>query len=354
VFERTSFPFDNPYAISGTSNISDAFTAMEKTGIGGVVVVGRENHVVGTLTDGDVRRAILDGKSYSASISSIANSDFFSVRDDDPPAKALSIAKANLLSFIPILDMQNTLVGIFLQNKRLSSGISDTPVLVMAGGLGLRMGALTRKRPKPLLEVNGLPLIDGVIGTAVACGFRRFFVSTNFMAEQIEEHLSMSIPSGVECEFITEETPMGTAGAVGKMKGRFDNTLLVINADVIHNVNLSNLLDQHEKEGSELSIVTMEHELQFPFGVLEIQNNRVVSIEEKPRLKNWVSAGIYAISASIFDSYDFKGPCDMTEVAEHLIASSRTVSPYVYGGFWRDLGTPTALEEVSKAFNEEV
>lgn len=353
MLEKVFPPYARPYVVFQDVSLHDALSAMDLNGLGGVIVSDSANKAVGTLTDGDIRRAILSGKTLSGPISGVGGSDFFSVLESDPPAKAYSIAKKELVSFIPILDENTSIVGAYIRSNGVVEDKFDTPVLIMAGGRGSRMGKLTRARPKPLLEVNGLPLIDAVMGTAIGSGFRRFFVSINYMGHQIETHLRDSIQEGVSVDFIREDSPMGTAGAIGMIRGEFERTLLVMNADIIHNVDLADFLLCHEKEGSDLSIVAMEYHHQVPFGVLKIANNRITEIDEKPKISQWVSAGIYAISHSVFESFQFGGYCDMTDVAEHLVHNSKSVSPYYFEGYWRDLGNPEALDEVSRSFQQD-
>ena len=353
MLERVFPPYARPYVLTQDVSLADALSAIESNGLGGVIISDSTNRAVGTLTDGDVRRAILSGKILSGPISGIRCSDFFYVLESEPPAKAYSIVKTEKVSFLPILDENKSIVGAYVRGKELVRTTSDTPVLIMAGGRGSRMGNLTLDRPKPLLEVNGLSLIDAVMGTAIASGYRNFFVSINYMGHQIEKHIRDSNLEGISVDFIREDSPMGTAGAVGMLREEFDKTLLVMNADIIHNVDLADFVVSHEGEGADLSIVAMEYQHQVPFGVLEVTPNRITEIREKPTITEWVSAGIYAISHSVFEYFPFGGYCDMTDLAEHLVKNSKSVAPYFFEGYWRDLGNPQALEEVSQEFQQD-
>ena len=352
MLERVCPPYARPYVVPQDVSLADALSAIELNGLGGVIISNSTNRAVGTLTDGDIRRAILSGKSLSGPISGLECSEFFFVHESEPPAKAFSIVKTEKVSFLPILDENKSIVGAYIRSDGVGEKKIDTPVLIMAGGRGSRMGDLTLDRPKPLLEVNGLPLIDAVMGTAIGSGYRNFFVSINYMGHQIEKHILASKPEGISVDFIREDSPMGTAGAVGMLKEEFDKTLLVMNADIIHNVDLADFVISHEDEGADLSIIAMEYQHEVPFGVLEITHNRITAIKEKPRITEWVSAGIYAISHSVFESFPFGGYCDMTDLAEHLVKNSKSVAPYFFEGYWRDLGNPQALDEVSQNFQQ--
>lgn len=353
MIERIPLASANAYLVGPEATVADAMGAIDSNGLGAVVCVDSYRHAVGTVTDGDIRRAILGGKSLNSKVESIIRQDFLFVMEGDPPAKAMSIAKAHDISIVPIVSQTSMLAGVFRASQLASPGDRGCPVLVMAGGRGARMGDLTLSKPKPMLEVNGLPLIDAVLGTAISNGFRNFFVSLNYMGHQIERHLRDSLPANVNVEFIWEDEPMGTAGALGELKEKFEKTLLVMNADIVHSVDLADLVELHEKRQSDLSIVSMEYTHQVPFGVLEINNDKIFRISEKPTMSRWVSAGIYAISHSVFKTFQFGEPCDMTDIADHLIENSGTVTPYFFEGYWRDLGNKAALEEVSKSFQEK-
>ena len=145
---------------------------------------------------------------------------------------------------------------------------------------------------------------------------------------------------------------MGTAGVIGELEGKFGGNLVVTNADVIHSVDLAAFLGVHEEQAADLSIVSMEYHHEIPFGVLDIDNHRIARISEKPSITRFVSAGIYAISDSIFRTYKFGERCDMTDIATHLIQNSQRVMPYFFDGFWRDVGNQDALEEISRNFQE--
>lgn len=340
------------YVIGQEATVSDAMAAIDSNGLGGVVCADADSRALGTITDGDIRRCILEGQSLQSSVMSIVRTRFLFVLDSDPPAKAMSIAKLNKISLVPIVDETGTLVGVFRASQITRLGTTSTPVLVMAGGRGARMGDLTLSKPKPMLEVNGLPLIDAVLGTAISHGFRKFFVSVNYMGHQIERHLLHSLPANVSVEFLREDVPLGTAGAIGELEGKFDDTLLIMNADIVHSVDLADLVEVHEKRESDLTIVSMEYTHEVPFGVLKIKNNNIFRITEKPTITRWVSAGIYAISHSVFKTFKFGKRCDMTDIADHLIEHAGTVTPYFFEGYWRDLGNQATLDEVSRSFRE--
>lgn len=342
----------NRFVVPDSATISGALVAIEAASTGAVLIADPAGRVLGIVTDGDIRRAMISGLSIDDAVTAVANTDFFSVLESEPPAKALSLAKQKSLTLLPILTDLGLLAGVFVKQTTLPTDAFETPVLIMAGGRGVRMGDLTQFRPKPLLEVNGLPLIDGVIGTAIAGGFKNFYVSLNFMGHLIEQHLTQSLPADVSVEFLWEKNPMGTAGAIGALKGKIRGDFLVMNADVFHNVDLSDLLEFHRHKKAVMTLVALEYVHDIPFGVLEMSDHGVTAIKEKPSVTRWINAGVYALSDSIFSSCDFEEPCDMTDVATTLISASQPVAPYFFDGFWMDLGNREALEKATIDFRD--
>ncbi len=324
------------------AQLRDALAGLNATPHPFQVVLDEDGRVVGTLTDGDVRRALLAGMDLNASVARAMHTKAIlgSVGDEANNSKLLRRIGATI-TFLPVVDGNRRLVEIWIATRT-----DDAPglALVMAGGFGRRLGERTRQVPKPLLPIGGRPILDQVIDSVRLAGFRKIFVAVHYLADRIEQHLS-SRPDDATLSTIREETPLGTAGAIALVPGREQENLLVINADLLTRVNLAALLTFHRHNDHDATIATANHETRSSFGVVRHDpGGRVQRIEEKPVMRNFVLTGIYYLAPSVTALVVPGQAQDMPEVINRACDAGMSVGMFPLHEYWRDIGEPTDLE----------
>lgn len=310
------------------------------------LVVSEEGLLLGTISDGDVRRALLRGVDLASPVGEFMNRTpavFVGgelIVDDE--------RRLQDIQFVPVLDQKGRVVSIAKNSDPAPN--ERSPVLLMAGGRGTRLLPHTLNRPKPLVEVGGRPLIQILLEQFVSSGHRQFFVSVNHMADQIVKFLGNGERFGVEVEYLTEDHPLGTAGSISLITRKI-NSLLVANADVLTNCNFGALEDFHHASSSDFTIGLREHKLQVPFGVVDLAEGSVVGIREKPVLRHQVSAGIYALAGRVLECIPKGDYLDMPELIQVLVSSpDYQVTGFPIHEAWDDIGRPEDLENARLKF----
>ena len=330
--------------VSGT--LLDSIRALQESPNQFVVVVDNHGTLEGTITDGDVRRALLKGVSFQDPLRLVMNSNPVYL---DSSSGKLSNPEAPV-SQVPVVDISMKVIGVktldgMLRNRK-------NKVVLMAGGKGTRLMPYTQTTPKPLVEIHGKALIEMLIERFVACGFSEFLISVNHLAEQIMERLGDGSQFGASIEYIRETVPLGTAGALALYQGDFEIPLVVANADLVTACDFGALLDFHNNEGATLTVATRPYSHSVPFGVVEISNDQVVNLSEKPTWTAQVAAGIYCISPSSLSLIQKNSPMDMPELVLKLISKSPgAVSAFPIHEKWHDVGRPEDLENLRLSDN---
>lgn len=320
-------------------SVTDALRQME-TGQAGILLLCKDDRkLIGVLTDGDIRRAWLNGVPFDGPCRAVASKDPIVAREDVTPAEALrlmDLEKKGHLNHLPIVDKNNRVVDLLLR-RDLLPGSPGFSAVVMAGGLGKRLRPLTDDTPKPMLPVGDRPMMERIIEQLREAGIHRVNVSTNYKAEKIRSHFGDGRDFGLEIEYVNEDRPLGTAGALSLMKAN-DEPLLVINGDVLTGVDYSRMLDFHVDHQADMTVGVREHETQIPFGVLEIDGVDIKSLSEKPVLRNFISAGIYLLSPLACSRIPSNQAYDMPELINDLIKSGHRVVSYPIVEYWKDVG----------------
>lgn len=333
------------------SSIRELIEVIDKYQLGVSFVVDSTGRVIGSATDGDVRRALISGHNLDVRVESIMNKHFISVTSGTPYPTAYALAQKTGVSVLPLLSSDGTLADVFLFAAKKTVRTTGPSVgVVMAGGRGTRMGSLTSHTPKPLLHVCGVPLIDYAISSLVRTGVQQIVVSVNHMAEKIQNYVGDGSRYGTEVVFLEEEDPRGTAGALADLELPDNHPFILANADVLHDFDLNAVYDFHRRWDSKLTICAKERHTSIPYGVLEVDNNRLMSLTEKPEKVILVSSGVYVVSPSSLRSIPKGSETDITEVAQQLLRNRGSVHVYQAEQYWRDVGTPEAL----RLANEEL
>ena len=304
-----------------------------------VLVVDSSGFLLGTVTDGDIRRSLLRNCTMETSIDEVMN--------PDPRVATLgenkSVIKERMIKYsllqMPIVDDEKVIQG--LETIRHSDGdkIHNNPVLIMAGGFGKRLLPFTENIPKPLLKVGTKPILETILKQFIESGFHLFYISTHYKAEMIREYFGNGDKWGVTIHYIHEDTPLGTAGALGLLPKDFpDLPMLMMNSDVLTAVNYRHLLKFHQEQSGVASVCVREYEFHVPYGVIEKEGYRIKSITEKPIHKFFVNAGIYVLDPVLVKKIDGKGYLDMPTLLAQSIESGDQVNMFPVHEYWLDIG----------------
>lgn len=319
--------------------IKNAILAIQNSGYQIALVVEDEDRLIGTVTDGDVRRGLLKGFLMSQPAIEIANRKPRTARLDTPAQEILALLNKYVLRQLPLISPENRLAGIAHvdQIKEQATNPKNTVVL-MAGGFGKRLRPLTSNTPKPLLSVGDKPLLEAILDSFIHYGFGSYYISVNYLAESIVEHFGDGSRWGIDIEYLREEDPLGTAGALRLLPKHPELPVIVMNGDLITRVNFNELLRYHEETGAAGTMCVREYDMEVPFGVVELEGNRIRGIDEKPVHRFFVNAGIYVISPQAFDLIPEQGKFDMTSLFTAIAEKNWAASAFPVHEYWLDVG----------------
>ena len=310
------------------------------------LVVDAQGRLQGTVTDGDIRRAILRGVSLNDAIETIMFAHPTVASTTEGRETLTALMRTRQLRQIPVVDEEGRVVGLEVRDDLLGVTQRDNLVLLMAGGLGTRLGALTKDRPKPLLTVRDKPVLEAILEHFKTYGFQRFVISVNYKAEMVQEYFGDGSRWGVAIDYLRETKRLGTAGALGLLTERPLLPLVVINADLRTNINLEQLLNFHEKHRATATMCIHEYDVRVPYGVVRLDRHRLLSIEEKPISRHFVNAGIYVLNPEVLDLVPRGEPMDMPTVFEKLLALKREAIAFPIREDWLDIG---AMDDYKRA-----
>jgi len=301
------------------------------------LVLDDENHLLGTLSDGDVRRGLLKGLTLDDSIETIIfkNSTVCSINDSREDI--LKIAVAKKIYCIPIVDEKGVIVGIEEVDDLLKPASFSNRVVLMAGGLGTRLRPLTDDIPKPLLQVGDKPILETIINGFAKYGFTNIVLSVSYKAEMIEAHFGDGSKFAVNIEYVHEDKRMGTAGALSLMQEKLSEPFFVMNGDLLTNINFEHMLEYHLSNDAIATMGVREYDFQVPYGVVNVEGHNILSIDEKPVHNFFVSGGVYVLSPDVLemipDTY-----YDMPTLFEKLIEEKKKSVSFPIREYWLDIG----------------
>lgn len=331
------------------STIKEALKIIDRGAIRIALIVDNNNKLLGTLSDGDIRRGLLKNYTLDDTINDLYFKSPITSLNTESKEKIIQKAIRNQVYQIPIIDENNYLVDIVNLATLLNVSKKRNRVILMAGGLGTRLRPLTEDTPKPMLKVGNKPILETIIKNFAAHGFINITISLNYKAEVIREYFKDGTDFGVNIDYIEENTRLGTAGALSLLQEQPNEPFFVMNADLLTDVNFSNLLNFHCFGNSNATMCVREYEYQIPYGVVKTKDSNITSIVEKPIKKFFVNAGIYVLSPNIFEYIPKNEFFDMPTLFNILIKKHKKVLSFPIHEYWLDIGR---IEEYKKA-NEE-
>ncbi len=320
------------------STIQEAIRNLDRVAIKIVLVVDRAGELQGTISDGDIRRGLLRGLNLNSPIASIVHRDALLVPRGVARDTILQLMVANKIQQIPVVDEQRHVVGLHLWDEITVPPIRTNMMVIMAGGMGTRLRPHTENCPKPLLPVAGKPMLEHIIDRARKEGFKHFVLAIHYLGSMIEDYFGNGERWHVEIEYLREEVPLGTAGALGLLNPRPTGPFVVTNGDVLTDIRYGELLDFHMRHAAAATMAVRLHEWQHPFGVVQTQGVEIVGFEEKPITRSHINAGIYVLQPEALDFLTSGDACDMPALFGRARENAARTIVYPMHEPWLDVG----------------
>lgn len=335
------------------SSIEDAIRTLNDSALKIVLVLDQDERLLGTISDGDIRRGLLKGLRISSPISTIINLHPTVVSRDltIEDIKKLMISKK--VFQIPIVDMNNKLVGMHLWDGLGAPKKRPNTMVIMAGGKGERLLPKTERTPKPMLQVGGMPILEHIIRRAMSQGLENFYLAIRHLGHVIEDYFGNGDSLGVKIQYLRERSPLGTAGALSLLKPFPKEATIVTNGDVLTEVNYGNLIDFHSQNQSDATMAVQLREWQNPFGVVQTNGILITSYQEKPVISSLINAGVYVLDPKIVSLLNNSEAMDMPSLFELARQREHRVSAYLLHEPWIDVGSHEDFEYISRSFNEK-
>ncbi|MBC8280119.1 MAG: nucleotidyltransferase family protein [Chloroflexi bacterium] len=347
------------YFVRESTSIRDAIAQADVNRRGIVLVVDDARRLLGTVTDGDVRRAILANINLDNPVS-----DLLAPKSGSPEAQPitapansdrnsmLSILKEHSILHLPLVDDENRVVSMVRLDEFVTPEPLPLQALIMAGGLGTRLRPLTDDLPKPMLPVGDQPLLEITVKQLQAAGIRRVNMALHHKPEKITEYFGDGEDYGLEINYLNEDQPLGTAGALGLMDSHQD-TMLVINGDILTQIDYRAMLEYHTDNNADFTMAVLRYDLQVPYGVIECDGPIVKGVTEKPVLNFFVNAGIYLLEPSAHGFIPKGERTDMTELIQNLVDQGRTVAAFPVREYWLDIGQASDYRQAQEDILQE-
>lgn len=337
--------------IPPTATVRDAMRTLESCEAKIAIVVDGDRKLLGVLTDGDVRRALLAGGTPADPAAPLMNASPRTLTLGGDDAEMRELMRRNVLRDVPILDREGRVVGLETFTETFLGVDLPNWVVIMAGGRGARLRPLTDSLPKPMLTVGDQPLLEIIVRGLVEQGFRRIFVSVNYKAQIIKDHFGDGARFGATIRYIEEDLPLGTAGALARLPAPPVEPLLVMNGDILAKVDFRRMVDFHNLGRADATLCVREYRAEIPYGVVQIDPQGGVSrLLEKPTETHLVNAGIYVLSPAAVAGLDPEKPLDMPTLLRARMASGHNVRAYRIEDYWIDIGRQADFARANRDF----
>jgi dTDP-glucose pyrophosphorylase len=338
--------------VSQNITIKDALKIIDQGNLQIILITDENDTLLSVVTDGDIRRGLLNGLNLDNHISEISNSTPIVIKEGYTNTEVTNLAIKNKLYQIPIVNEKNQVIGIedlalLLKKKE----HLDTSVVIMAGGLGTRLRPLTNDTPKPMLPVGEKPILENILNHFINHGFRTFFISVNYLSNKIEDYFGNGDKFGVNIQYLYEDEFLGTAGALSLLPSIHPYTF-IINGDILSGINLTSMLNEHKLNHSDATMAIKEYTYQIPYGVVTSENNTIISMEEKPQYMHTINTGIYLISKNTLESIPKNTKIDMPDFFTFLLNQNKKCRVYKTNDYWLDIGHHDDYKKANLEFKE--
>ena len=327
--------------------VKEVVNLLDKVALRIVLITDESDFLIGTISDGDVRRGLLKGLDLSSSIESIINKNPIVVSPEIDREIVLKIMTSNKIQQIPVINENNQILGLHLWDELNAPAFYPNLFVIMAGGKGTRLHPQTQNCPKPLLPIAGKPILEHILERAKNQGFTNFVLAINYLGHMIEEHFGNGENFGVKIQYLRESSPLGTAGALNLLNPKPESSFIVTNGDVITEINYAELLNFHQQNNAAATMAVRGFEFQNPYGVVEIKGLDITGFEEKPIFRSHINAGVYALEPLALSHLEKSVAWDMPDFLKQLQDNSMRLIAFPIHEPWIDIGRPDDLKKLS-------
>ena len=333
--------------VAPDATLATALRSLNATALQIVLVLDDDGRLQGTLTDGDVRRALLRGETLDSPVSAHMKARPVTIAAGTGSQEAIDVLRRMAIRSAPVVDPSERVIDLVTLNELIAPPKRNTPAVIMAGGRGTRLRPLTDTTPKPLISIGGEPLIEVTTRRLVSHGFRHIWVTTHYRAKDVQEHLGNGQYLGAEVQYITESEPLGTAGAVRQVPvADVDTPILVCNSDNVHTIDFSALVDHHTSSGAWVTLAIVQHITEIPFGVVAVEDGFISDLVEKPRQSDWVASGVSVMTQRALSLFPERQRLDVPTVISEILNRGLPAGAFKSLGYWSDVGSTETLERV--------
>lgn len=329
------------------SSIEQAVRNLDQVAIRIVLVINERGELEGTISDGDIRRGLLKGLDLKSPIANVIHRNAMVVPPEMGREMVMQLMVANKIQQIPVVNEHRHIVGLHLWDEITTVPVRPNMMVIMAGGIGTRLRPHTENCPKPLLPVAGKPMLEHIIERAKLEGFSHFVLAIHYLGHMIEDHFGNGDRLGVQIDYLREQFPLGTAGALGLLNPRPEAAFVVTNGDVFTDIRYGELLDFHIRHDAAATMAVRVYEWQHPFGVVHTHGVEIVGFEEKPVARSHINAGVYALDPGALNALSADARCDMPTMFERLQAQTKRTVAYPMHEPWLDVGRPDDLNRAN-------
>jgi len=336
--------------VSVSSTIEESLVIIDSGSVKIALVVDADNKLLGTLSDGDIRRSLLRKKLLTDTIKDVYSKNPVIAAKNSSKEDLLQLCLKNGISQVPIVDEDLRVIDLFIIDEGLSKKQYKNHVVLMVGGLGTRLRPLTENTPKPMLEVGGRPILETIVKCFVDNGFVNITMCLGYKSNVIQDYFLDGSNFGANIDYVVEEKRMGTAGALTLLEKELVDPFFVMNGDLLTNINFERMLDFHMNHNSTATMCVREYDIEVPYGVVNMNNENIISIEEKPVHKFFVNSGIYLLEPSCIDLIPDDEFYDMPELFEELLSINEKTVSFPLQEYWLDIGRITDYERANMEY----
>ena len=336
--------------ISKNYTIEEVLKKMDQEAKGLLLVVNEDNKLIGTITDGDIRRAILSGLRLEDKIEKFVHQNPVTVRRGMSKEEVKDVFIKKAVKQIPVLDKDGYAVDLITINDILLEEGKENVVIIMAGGLGTRLKDLTKEVPKPMLRVGESPILQHIINNFKKFGYNKILISVNYKYEIIENYFQDGYAHGVKINYLKETKRLGTGGGIKLAKSYIDKPFVVVNGDVFTNVNIDNMMQSHMEGGYAITVGTKQKSFHIPYGVINVKGQDIDSISEKPEISYLINGGVYCLNPSVLDLIPEDEYFEITDLINKCIENNMRVGSYEIKEYWMDIGQITDYNQVNEDY----
>jgi dTDP-glucose pyrophosphorylase len=316
------------------------------------LVVDTDNKLLGTLSDGDIRRGLLRKKLLNETIEDVYFKNPTTANKGTQKEDLLRLCLVNGIAQVPIVDEDRKVIDLFIIDDGLQEKQHENHVVLMVGGLGTRLRPLTENTPKPMLKVGGKPILETIVKRFVEDGFTNITMCLGYKSNVIQDYFRDGSGFGANIDYIVEEKRMGTAGALTLLEKRLDNPFFVMNGDLLTDINFEKMLDFHVEHNSKATMCVREYDIEVPYGVVNVANENITSIIEKPIHSFFVNSGIYLLEPDCIDLIPDNKFYDMPTLFEELIAAKEKIISFPLQEYWLDIGRVADYEKANVEYHD--